>query len=176
MAARSGGQLARARALAGPLSELRAAFTAAPARVDGRGGTALAIAEELDAQVEAAAVAVTERHDDELAEFDEEMERLGYSDRDAQRMRRRIEDRHKREVRRTRIDLLIEGVSAIETVYRDALAAPAPALNDDRPSPRVPAPAAAAALESCREARDAFLINEKGIMRLVALLLSLPTP
>ena len=57
-AALSGGQLARARELAGPLSELRAAFAAAPARVDGRGGTALAIAEELDAHVEAAAAAV----------------------------------------------------------------------------------------------------------------------
>ena len=43
-------------------------------------------------------------------------------------MRRRIDERHKRETRRTRIDLLIEGVTAIESVYRDALAAPAPAL------------------------------------------------
>jgi len=175
-AALSGGQLARARELAGPLSELRTAFATAPTRVDGRGGTALAIAEELDAQVEAAAAAVAARHANELAEFDEEMERLGYSDRDAQRLRRRIEDRHKREVRRTRIDLLIEGVSAIETVYRDVLASPSAPLNGDRPSPRVPALAAAAALDSCREARDAFLINEKGVMRLVALLLSLPTP
>jgi DNA polymerase-3 subunit delta' len=41
-AALSGGQLARARELAGPLSEVRAAFAAAPARVDGRGGTATA--------------------------------------------------------------------------------------------------------------------------------------
>ena len=54
------------------------------------------------------------------------MERLGYAERDAQRLRRRIEERHKREVRRTRIDLLLEGVTAIETVYRDALARPAP--------------------------------------------------
>ena len=77
---------------------------------------------------------------------------------------------------RTRIDLLVEGVSAIETVYRDVLAAPATPLNGDRPAPRVPAQAAAAALDSCRDARDAFVINEKGVMRLVALLLSLPTP
>ncbi len=65
------------------------------------------------------------RHAEELAEFDAEMERYGYSDRDAQRMRRRIDERHKREARRTRIDLLLEGVTAIESVYRDVIAAPA---------------------------------------------------
>lgn len=102
------------------------------------------------------------------------MERLGYSARDAQRMRRRIEDRHRREVRRTRIDLLVEGVTAIESVYRDALAAPAAPLNADRPASRVPAAAAAQALDSCREAREAFFVNEKGVVRLVSLLLSLP--
>jgi DNA polymerase-3 subunit delta' len=174
-AALSGGQLARARALAGPMAELRAAFASAPARVDGRGATALAIAEELDAQIEQAASAVAAEHTAELAEFDAEMERLGYTDRDAQRLRRRIEERHKREARRTRIDLLIEGVSAIESVYRDALAAPAPPLNADRVALNVSPRAIGEALDACREAREAFLINEKGIMRLVALLLSLPS-
>jgi DNA polymerase-3 subunit delta' len=169
-----GGQLARARALAGPLRELRVAFASAPRRVDGRGATALAIAQELDTAVEAAAAAVAARHTEELAEFDADMERHGYSDRDAQRLRRRIEERHKRETRRTRIDLLIEGVSAIESVYRDALAAPGAPLNADLPAVRVPPPAAAAALDACREAREAFVINEKGIVRLVSLLLSLP--
>lgn len=69
-AALAGGQLARARALAGPLAALRAEFASAPARLDGHGGTALAVAEALDAQVEAAAAAVTARHASELAEFD----------------------------------------------------------------------------------------------------------
>jgi DNA polymerase-3 subunit delta' len=173
VAALSGGQLARARALAGPLAELRAAFASAPSRVDGRGATALAIAEELDAQVEQAASAVAAQHTAELAEFDAEMERLGYTDRDAQRLRRRIEERHKREARRTRIDLLIEGLSAIESVYRDALAAPAPPLNAGGVSLSVSPRAIAESLDACREAREAFLINEKGIMRLVALLMSL---
>src|SRR5262249_31486411 len=81
---------------------------------------------------------------------------------------RRIEERHKRETRRTRIDLLIEGVTAIESVYRDALAAPAPSLNAD--PPHVAPRAAAAALDACREAREAFPINEKGIVRLTYLL------
>jgi DNA polymerase-3 subunit delta' len=170
----SGGQLARARALAGPLSALRAAFADAPTRVDGTGATALAIAEDLDAAVEAATQAVAARHTAELREFDAEMERYGYSDRDAQRMRRRIDERHRRELRRARIDLLLEGVTAIESVYRDALAAPAPALNDDRPRLVVSARATADALDACRDAREAFCINEKGLVRLIALLLELP--
>jgi DNA polymerase-3 subunit delta' len=172
-AALAGGQLARARAFVGPLQALRDAFAAAPTEVDGYGATALRIAQKLDAEVEAAASSVAERQTEELRDFDAEMERLGYSDREAQRLRRRIEERHKRETRRTRIDLLLEGVTAIETVYRDALAAPAPRLNDRaiRVAPRD----AAAALEACRLARDAFLINEKGIVRLTTLLMNLPS-
>ncbi len=168
IAAVAGGQLARARAFAGPLRELRAAFASVPARVDGRGATALALAEELDAAVEAAAATVADRQKEELEAFDAEMERLGYEQREAQRLRRRIEERHKRETRRTRIDLLVEGVTAIEGVYRDALAGSPSGLV--RVSPR----GAAVALGACREAREAFLINEKGIMRLVSLLMALP--
>jgi DNA polymerase III subunit delta' len=174
LASLAGGQLARARALAGRLAPLRAAFASAPTRVDGYGATAFGIAQDLDAVVEDAAAAVELRHKEELDAFDAEMERLGYSDRDAQRMRHRIDERHKREARRTRIDLLLEGVTAIESVYRDALAAPAPALNADRPAVHVTARGAATALDACHEAREAFLINEKGVMRLVALLLALP--
>ena len=54
-------------------------------------------------------------------------------------------------------------MTAIESVYRDTLAAPAPALNADRPALRVTPRAAAAALDACHEAREAFLINEKGV-------------
>jgi DNA polymerase-3 subunit delta' len=174
LAALGGGQLARARALAGPLQGVRSAFADAPGRVDGYGATALAIAEDLDGAVDAAASTVDDRQREELAEFDAEMERLGYSDRDAQRMKKRIVERHKRETRRTRIDLLLEGVTAVETVYRDVLYAPAPALNADRPALHVNPRDAAVALDACRAAREAFPINEKGIMRLLALLLSLP--
>jgi DNA polymerase-3 subunit delta' len=173
-AAVAGGQLARARAFAGPLRELRAAFASVPVRVDGYGATALALAGELDAAVEAAASTDAERQKAELADFDAEMERLGYADRDAQRLRRRIEERHKRETRRTRIDLLLEGVTAIESVYRDALAGGAPSLNAGAPGLVVEPRAAASALDACREAREAFLVNEKGIVRLTHLLLSLP--
>ena len=174
LASLAGGQLARARALAGRLAPLRAAFASVPARVDGYGATALTIAQELDGVVSEAAAAVDLQHKEELEVFDADMQRLGYEERDAYRMRRRIDERHKREARRTRIDLLIEGVTAIESVYRDALVAPAPSLNADRPAVHVTARGAAAALAACREAREAFLVNEKGVMRLVALLLAFP--
>ncbi len=173
-AALAGGQLARARALAGPLHEMRDAFASVPARVDGTGATALALAEELDAAVEAAASSVAERQREEITSFEAEMDRLGYDAREAQRLRRRIEERHKREARRTRIDLLLEGVTAIETVYRDALSAPAPARDAKRPRVGVSPRAAGHALDLCREAREAFLINEKGLVRLAFLCLSLP--
>jgi hypothetical protein len=71
---------------------------------------------------------------------------------------------------------LTEGVTAMESVYRDTLAAPAPALNADRPVLHVSPRAAAAALAACHAAREAFLMNEKGVVRLVALLMTLPTP
>jgi len=170
----SGGQLARARALAGPLANLRALFAAAPSRLDGTGATALAVAEQLDAAVAGAADEVATRHAEELAEFDAEMERYGYSDRDAQRMRRRLDERHKREARRTRIDLLLEGVTAIESVYRDVIAAPAAPLNSDLPALPLTPRAAAEALDPCRDAREAFTINEKGLVRLIALCMALP--
>jgi DNA polymerase-3 subunit delta' len=176
LAALAGGQLARARALAGRLGALRLAFASAPARVDGYGATAFAIAQEFDGVVDEAAAAVDRQQKDELEAFDTEMERLGYSEREAQRMRRRIDDRHKRETRRTRIDLLLEGVTAIESVYRDVLASPSAALNTDLPALRISPRGAAAALDACHAAREAFLINEKGVMRLVALLMALPPP
>jgi DNA polymerase-3 subunit delta' len=170
----SGGQLARARGLCGPLAALREVAGSVPRRVTGTGANAVALAEEIDRAVEAAAAQVAQRHAEELAGFDAEMERYGYSDRDAQRLRRRIDERHKREVRRARIDLLLEAVTAIETVYRDVLAAGAPPLNADRPPVVVSARSAAAALDACREAREAFVVNEKGIVRLVALVMALP--
>ena len=174
-AALSGGQLARARAFAGPLAPMCAAFADAPARVDGTGAQAFALAERLSAAVDEAADAVANRHQEELSEFVADMERHGYEERDAQRLRKRLEDRQQREARRMRIDLLIEGVTIIETVYRDALADPAPTLNQDRPRLVVSPRAAAGALDACRQAREAFWINEKGLVRLTHLLLSLPS-
>jgi hypothetical protein len=102
------------------------------------------------------------------------MERYGYQPREAQRLRRRVEERQKREAVRARRDLLLEGVTAIESVYRDVLAGADHALNRDLPLPAVTPRAAADALEACREAREAYLVHEKGVVRLQYLLLCLP--
>lgn len=174
-AALSGGQLARARALVGPLAALRDTFAGVPARVDGAGATAAALAAELDAVVEAAVKELADAQAREVEELEADLERHGYSDREGRRLRAKLERRHKREVTRARRDLLQEGVTAIETVYRDALGSPAPPLNADRPVLVVSPRAAAAALDACREAREAFGINEKGTLQLVRLVLSLPS-
>ncbi len=170
----AGGHLARARGLVGHLAPLRDAFAAAPARIDGSGGTAHVVGADLYAAVDASVASVDERHAEEQKAFEDDLERMGYAGRDAQRLRRRLEERHKRESRRARIDALEEGVTAIETVYRDALAAPAPRLNTDRDPVTVSARAAAEALDECREARRALAMNEKGALHLQRLLLVLP--
>ena len=78
------GRAARSRrAFAGPLAPMRAMFAYAPSQVDGTGAKAFSLAEGLGAAVDQAADAVTSRHEAELKEFDAELERLGYSDRDA---------------------------------------------------------------------------------------------
>src|SRR5262249_2875113 len=66
VAAFAGGQLARARAFSGPLRNVRRVFALAPAKIDGTGANALAIAEELDAAVNAAVETVGERQRAEL--------------------------------------------------------------------------------------------------------------
>ena len=170
----AGGHLARARSLVGHLAPLRAEFAAAPARVDGSGGTAHVVAADLEAAVEAAVASVEARHEQEQKTFEADIERLGYAGRDAQRLRKRLEERQKRESRRARIDALEEGVTAIETVYRDSLATPAPPLNTDRAPVAVHARAAAAALDACRDARQALAMNEKGALHIQHLLLRLP--
>jgi DNA polymerase-3 subunit delta' len=170
----SGGQLARARALAGPMAQVRRVFAEAPSRVDGTGATAVEIAADLDAAVNDAVAEVTERHRAELAAFEADMERLGYQPREAQRLRRRVEERQKREAVRARRELLLEGVTAMECTYRDALAGPGHSINTDLATLSVTPRGVVAALDACRAAREAFLVHEKGVVRLQYLLMSLP--
>ena len=93
----------------------------------------------------------------EAEQLAEQLEAAGYPERTQRAQMRRLDERHKRAHRRARTDALLEGIIALETVYRDALAGPgAERLNLDREvlvlSPR----AAAAALDACREARQAI--------------------
>jgi len=168
----AGGQVGRARQLAGDLAALRAVFAAAPGRLVGNGAAAAKVASDLAGEVDAGVARLTEVHATELREFDVSMEQQGYAPRESQRMRRRLEDRHKRAHRRARIDLLLEGVTAIESVVLDVMAGGAP-RNDDVTRPRWSAAGCANALRACRAAREALVINEKGGLHLEHLLLEL---
>lgn len=170
----AGGHLARARALVGPWRVVRDAFASAPARVDATGATAFAIAAEVEDALEQVSRATEATQTAELQAFDAEMERLGYEPRVAQSRRRRVVERHKRELTRLRRDLLLEGVTAVEAVYRAALAGE-PDASGARP-PTVTASGAARAADACRRAREALLANEKGVLHVVRLLLALPVP
>lgn len=170
----AGGRLDRALALTGPLASLRAAFVDAPSRVDGTGATALALAAGLAEAVKDSAVELEHGQDAELAALDDEIERSQYPPRTAQAMRRRVTDRHRREARRAGTEAVLEGITAIESVYRDVLAAPAAPLNVDRRAPQVDPHACARALDACRRARAAFEFNPNPDLLLLRLLLHLP--
>lgn len=170
----AGGRLDRAVALAGPLAGLRDAFVDVPARVDGTGATALALAEGLGELVKDTLAGLETGQAAELEELEAEIDRRQYAPRTATAMRKRITDRQRREGRRARTDAVLEGITAIESVYRDALADGAPPLNLDRAPLTLNPAEAAKALDACREARAAFEFNPNEALLLERLLLHLP--
>jgi DNA polymerase-3 subunit delta' len=172
----AGGQLGRARELAGRLAPLRAAFVDAVGRVDGTGGVAMTLAEELAAAVQDALAARKEEHERESEELDREIDARGYPERAAVRMRRKLAERHARHERFERRQLLVEGFTAMESVYRDVLAAPEAPVNLDRSPPAVRPADAARALDRLREARDAMERNPNEGLLIEWLLLQLPAP
>lgn len=170
----AGGRLDRAVALTGPLAGLRDAFVDVPARVDGTGATALALATGITEVIKDTLAGLETGQESELEELEAEIERRQYGARTATAMRKRVTDRQKREARRARTDALLEGITAIESVYRDALADGAPPLNADRERLAVGPSEAAAALDACREARAAFEFNPSEGLLLDRLVLHLP--
>jgi hypothetical protein len=89
-------------------------------------------------------------------------------------MRRRLVEAQKRSLRRARTEALLEGIAAIESVYRDALAPDAPPRNIDRSPLRVGAREAARALDACAATRRSFTFNPTEGLLLEHLLLHLP--
>ena len=170
----AGGQLHRARLLAGEWRGVRRAFAEAPSRLDGTGAVVWAVVADLEAAMASASEHLERRHATEVAEHEADLERRGYDARAVRSRRKRLAERHKREGNRLRTDLMLEGVTAIESVYRDALAAPAPPRNSDVRIPDLDAVHCAKALDACRHARTALVTNEKGSVHLVHLLTSLP--
>jgi len=169
------GQLGRARMLVDDRRALRDAFVAAPGIVNGSGATAARVAGELTVAVQDAIAAVKARHEEELAAFDEATAGAGYLPRDVSRLRRRMTTRHNRHERVARREALLEGITAIESVYRDSLSgADAPLRNIDRAPLRVLPGSAARALDACREARTALERNPNEGLLLERLVLHLP--
>lgn len=172
VAALAGGQLGRARQLSHELADLRFAFASAPGRLDGSGATVAFVASGLDATLSAAAAELETSHATELAEFDAEMGRQGYEPRVVRSRRKQLTDRQTRQLRKARIDLMMEGITAIESVLFDELRGGIRRNDDITPLTLAPR-RCAGALDACRAAREAIAINEKGTLHLEHLLLRL---
>jgi DNA polymerase-3 subunit delta' len=172
----AGGRIDRARALDGRLGPVRDAFVAAAASVDGSGGAVAQQVERVQDVMQAALAGLEEGQAAETDQLTAELEAAGYPERTRRAQLRRLDDRHKRAHRRARIDALLEGITALETVYRDALArVPEARLNLDHEVLAVSPRGAAAALDACRDARRAIAeLNPNETLLLERLLLHLP--
>ena len=138
-----GGRIDRARAIDGRLASVREAFVSTAAALDGTGS---AVAVRADAAQEAEAEQLTT-----------ELAGAGYPERTQRAQLKRLEERQKREHRYARTEALVEGITALETMYRDALVGEGTqALNTDRARLVLDPRAAAQALDACRAARHAL--------------------
>jgi hypothetical protein len=155
---------------------VRGAFVAAATRLDGTGG---AVADAVDRVQEAMQSAMNDLEAAqavETADAEAELAAAGYPERVARAQLRRLAQQHKRAHRHARTELLLEGITALETVYRDALAgSSAPRLNTDQPALAIDPRACGAALDACRAARRVLLEhNPNETLLLERLFLHLP--
>ncbi len=144
----------------------RAAFVDCALNVDGSGAKAAALAETMTAAIDAAAQTHEATAASELRELDEQMERSGYSKRDAQGIRRRVVERHGQEKRRARTEALADGLAGLEAAYLGSLT--------DAGDLRVDSQGAGRAIDACRAARVANEFNPNEALLLERLVLHLP--
>lgn len=118
----AGGSLSRARLLARDpeVAARRDAWFAAPERLDGSGSHAATIADELLASIDGLLEPLAEQHAEEMARYLAGFEAAGIEPRKGDL--KRLEDRHKREQRRVRVDELRSGLATLVSRYRDELA------------------------------------------------------
>ncbi len=162
-AAAAGGDLTRARVLAtdSGLMARRDAFAGFPSRLDGTGRTVVALCSEATALIEAAAAPLAERQTAEAAELEARVRDLG----ERGSGRKQLEDRHKRELRRHRMDEWRSGLGVMAAVYRDVLVA------DTMSRPHAPAEA----VHRIHAALEALDRNPNETLLLQSLLLDLPS-
>lgn len=115
------GDLDRARLLATDpgLAERRKAFLAVSKTADGSGRTAMRLAVELLAMIDAAAEPLATQHATEVEELTARIKEFG----ERGSGKKQLEDRHKRELRRHRTDEIRTGLATMAATYRDALTA-----------------------------------------------------
>lgn len=169
----AGNRRGRAQAFAGRLHGVREAFAAAPAALNGTGA---AVAEQAGLLTDAVTASLAELDAEQVRDceaLEAELERLGHPERTVRAQRRRLEERHKRAARRARAEAWVEGITAIESGYLDALAEDA-VRNSDRAVLDVRAGDATRALDACRAARAAFEHNPSEGLLIETLLLQLP--
>ena len=118
-AAAANGNLDRARLLAADptLDERSRAFATLPERIDGTGATAMSLVDELLGAIEQAAAPLAARQEEEVTALNERIAQLG----ERGSGRRQLEERHKRELRRHRVDEIRSGLATLASAYRDAL-------------------------------------------------------
>lgn len=170
----SGAQLERARALAARNAGLRAAFVTATARLDGTASAAVRAAQDVQESLRDATAALEIEHEHAQTELEAQLATAGYPDRTVSGMRTRLKKRHERETRRARLDVLLEGITALETVYRDALAPDVARRNLDRDPLRIDPRAAAMGLRACAAARQVAGRSPNEALLLERLFMHLP--
>ena len=157
------GNLTRARVLAVDpgLMERRAAFAGIPFRLDGTGSTVAALCTELNSLIEAAAAPLAARQADEATTLEARVAAVG----ERGSGRKALEERHKRELRRHRVDELRSGMAVVAGTYRDALV-----------SGRAQRPEAAIhAVQRVHQSLESLDRNPNEMLLLQALLLDLPS-
>lgn len=152
------GNIARARLLASDtgFAARQELWAAVPDKLDGHGATVAVLAGDLIASVEGVLEPLKVRQADEVERLDEQAKAQGG------RVRKKdVEDRHRREQRRARMDELRAGLAVLARSYRDRLAGGSAG------------PGSADALAAIRKAREALLNNPNETLLLQAMLVRL---
>jgi DNA polymerase-3 subunit delta' len=158
------GNMRRARLLASdPGAAARwQAFRTLPSRLDGSGAAVVREVEHLEGLIEDAAAPLAARHEIEVAALAERLETTG--ERGGAGLRKALEERHRRELRRHRTDELRSGLAALAGGYRDRL------VEGTSPEPT----ALVTAVASITQAAESLTRNPNETLLLQALLLRLP--
>lgn len=161
------GDLARARVLVhdSSLAERTRLFSQVPETLDGTAACALRIAETLLSAIEESLTAYKEQQALETADLEERARFLG----ERGSGRKKLEDRHKRELRRHRTDEIRSGLRVLTLVYADALKQATQATAHHLTDSYV------RAVKTLRDASSALRLNVNERLLLENLLMGLPT-